>query len=223
MNLQNWKVSKVLSVVSVWLLTFFLSMSSVFAIYFSTDFLEAGNSGGFSGQKTFDSEWVIAVGNTVEVDVWISGVSEPLLTAGLWVLFDGTLLRVKKVTAFDNVDLPGPWDYLMTRKVPNPRGPGHFFASGNLSGTFPDGCNDVLIVRLTFGCIAPGDTQITFTTIPGFDSVVGYSGKLFDPDFVSSPHTLFSKNPFRVILNNLLQFSETPNILDLPFCTITVE
>ena len=223
MNLGNKQVSKVVSVVSICMLIVFLGISPVFAIYFSTDFLEAGNSGGISGKKSLDSEWIITVGNTVDVDVWISGVSEPLLTAGLWVLFDDSLLRVENVTAFDNVDLPGPWDYLMTRKAANPRGPGHFFACGNLSGTFPDGCNDVLIVRITFDCIAPGDTQITITTIPGFDSVVGYSGKLFDPDFVWSPHTLFSRSPFGVILNNMLQFSEFPAILELPFCTITVK
>jgi hypothetical protein len=197
--------------------------SPVSAIQFCTDFLEVGNEGSISGLKTFDGEWIVGVGDTVEVDVWISGMPEPLLTAGFWVFYDSSLLKVENVAAFDNIDLPGPWDYLMTRKAANPKGPGHFFACGNLSGTSPDGCNDVLIARLTFGCVVPGDTRIALTTIPGFDSVVGYSGTLYDTAFVMPLHTLFSGSPFTVMLKNVLQQSQSPDIPQLPVCTITVE
>ena len=89
------------------------------------------------GLKTCDGEWFFGVGDTVEVDIWISGMPEPLLTAAFWVFLDAALLKVESVTAFDNIDLPGPWDYLMTRKLPNPKGPGYFFACGNLVGYIP--------------------------------------------------------------------------------------
>lgn len=211
------------SVVSVWAVIVCLTTRPVFAIQFCADFLEAGNKGGFSGLKTFDGEWVLGVGDTVEVDVWICGMPEPLLTVGFWALYDSSLLSVENAAAFDNVDLPGPWDYLMTRKAPNPRGPGYLFADGNLAGTLPDGCNDVLIARLTFGCTSPGNTLMVFSTIPGFDSVVGFSGKLYDSEFVRPSHALFSGYLFKMILKNALWQSQSPDIPQLSICTITVE
>ena len=169
-----------------------------------------------SGSKTFDREWVMGVGDTVEIDVWINGMSEPLLTSGFMVLFDSSVLTVEHAAAFDNMDLPGPWDHLMTRKASNPRGPGYLFACGNLSGTSPDGCDDVLIARLTFRCVSPGDSLIMFGTIPDFDSVVGYSGTLYDTTLVMSPHTRFSLSPLHVMLKYELQQSQSSVVPVMP-------
>ena len=221
--MENRHVLKIVSIVFVLTVIVCPAYSPVFAIQFCTDFLEAGNKGGMSGLKTFDGEWVLGVGDTVEVDVWICGVPEPLLTVGFWTLYDASLLGVENAAAFDNVDLPGPWDYLMTRKAPNPRGPGYLFACGNLSGTLPDGCNDVLIARLTFGCTSPGNTLMVFNTIPGFDSVVGFSGKLYDSEFVRPSHALFSSYLFKAILKNALWQSQHQDIPQSPFCRIAVE
>jgi len=222
-NLENKWVVKVVSVISACALVVCLLTSPVFSFHFSADFLEEGNGGGRSGSKTFDREWVMGVGDTVEVDFWVSGMSEPLLTTGFRVLFDSSVLAVEHAAAFDDNDLPGSWDYLMTRKAPNPRGPGYLFACGNLSGTPQDGCDDVLIARLTFSCISPGDTLISVGTIPDFDSVVGYSGTLYDATLVMSPHTFFSLSPLNVVLKHELKQSESSDSPQIPACTITLE
>lgn len=195
----------------------------VFSFHFSADFLEEGNRGGHSGLKTFDREWVVGVGDNLEVDIWVSSMPEPLLTSGFWALFDSSVLAVEHVAAFDDMDLPGPWDHLMTRKAPNPRGPGYFFACGNLSGTPQDGGNDVLIARVTFRCVSPGETLISIGTIPDFDSVVGYSGTLYDPSLTLSPQTIFSLSPLNVILKDVMRQSQSPGSPQIPACTITIE
>ena len=217
------KVVRVVRVICAGVLTVFLLASPVFSFHFSADFLEEGNGGGHSGSKTFDREWVMGVGDTVEVDIWISGMSEPLLTSGLRVLFDATVLTVEHASAFDDMDLPGSWDHLMTRKAPNPRGPGYLFACGNLSGTSQDGGNDVLIARLTFRCVSPGETLISLGTIPDFDSIVGYSGTLYDASLEMSPQTIYSLSPLNVILKNELRQSQSSPMPQFPVCTIEME
>lgn len=214
---------KVISVISACVLVVCLLASPVFSFHFSTDFLEEGNRGGHAGSKTFDRGWVMSVGDTVEVDVWVSGMSEPLLTTGFRVLFDSSVLAVEHAAAFDDMDLPGPWDHLMTRKAPNPKGPGYLFACGNLSGTPQDGCDDVLIARLTLSCVSPGDSLVSFSTIPDFDSVVGYSGTLYDATLVMTPHTLSSLGPLNVVLKHELRKSQSSDIPQIPACTITLE
>ena len=217
------KVVRVVRFICACVLLVCLLASPVFSFHFSADFLEEGNRGGHSGLKTFDREWVVGVGDTVEVDIWVSNMSEPLLTTGFRVLFDSSVLAVEHAAAFDDMDLPGPWDYLMTRKAPNPRGPGYLFACGNLSGTPQDEGNDVLIARLTFTCVSPGETLISIGTIPDFDSVVGYSGTLYDASLEMSPQTIYSLSPLNVILKNELRQSRSSGVPQIPACTIEME
>jgi hypothetical protein len=219
----NKYLVKAVSIFSVCAVAVCLLASPVFPFHFNTDFLEEGNRGGHSGSKTFDREWIMGLGDTVEVDVWISGMSEPLLTSGFRMLFDSSVLAVEHAAAFDDMDLPGSWDHLMTRKAPNPRGPGYLFACGNLSGTSQDGCGDVLIARLTLNCVSPGDILISFGTIPDFDSVVGFSGTLYDATLVLSPHTLFSLSPLNVIYKDVMQQSQSTDAPQIPVCRITME
>ena len=216
-------VVKVMRVICTSVLIVCLLSSPVFSFYFSADFLEEGNGGGHSGSKTFDRTWVVGVGETVEVDIWVSGMSEPLLTTGFRILFDSSVLTVEHASAFDDMDLPGSWDYLMSRKAPNPRGPGYLFACGNLSGTSQDGCNDVLIARLTFRCVSPGETLISIGTIPDFDSIVGYSGTLYDASLVMPPNTIYSLSPLNVILKGELRQSQPSEAPQIPVCTIEME
>jgi hypothetical protein len=214
---------KAVRVVCAGVLIVFLMTSPVFPFHFSADFLEEGNRGGHSGTKTFDRRWVVGVGDTVEVDIWISNMSEPLLTTGFRVLYDSSVLAVEHAAAFDDMDLPGSWDYLMTRKGPNPRGPGYLFACGNLSGTPQDGCDDVLIARLTFRCVAPGESLISMGTIPDFDSVVGDSGTLYDASLNMPPQTIFSLSPLNVLLKEELQQSGSSGVPQIPVCSIEME
>ena len=222
-NAGDDKVVNVIRVICTCILIVCLLASPVFSFHFSTDFLEAGNRGGHGGSKTFDREWVVSVGDTVEVDIWVSDMSEPLLTTGFRLLFDSSVLAVDHAAAFDDMDLPGSWDHLMTRKAPNPRGPGYLFACGNLSGTSQDGSNDVLIARLTFRCASPGETLISIGTIPDFDSIVGYSGTLYDTSLEMSPQTIYSLSPLNVILKNELRQSQSPELPQIPVCTIEME
>lgn len=193
------------------------------AIYFCADVLEQRNSGGQSGLKTFDPEWVLGVDRELVVDVWIGGSPEPLLTTGVQVLFDQSRLAIEDVAAYDDIDLPGPWDYLMTRKAMNPRGPGYLFACGNLSGTQPDGCGDVLIARITFRCTAPGETLIKLATIPDFDSVVGYSGTLYDHQMAIPPFSLFPISPLTSMTGYYPCKPRNAGFADFPACFITIE
>jgi hypothetical protein len=217
------KIVNVVRVVCSCVLIVCLLTSPAFSFHFSADFLEEGNRGGHSGSKTFDRAWVVSVEDTVEVDIWVSGMAEPLLTTGFRVLFDSSVLTVEHAAAFDDMDLPGSWDYLMTRKAPNPKGPGYLFACGNLSGTSQDGCNDVLIARLTFRCVSPGENLISIGTIPDFDSIVGYSGTLYDASLVMSPHTIYSLSPLNVILKDELRQSQPSGAPQIPVCTIEME
>ena len=223
MNLWNKKLPKIAAVHALCVLIVCLVTSPVSAVQFCTDFLEEGNKGGISGSKTFDREWIMGAGDTVEVDVWVCGMTEPLLTSGFRAVYDSSVLEVKHVAAFDDMDLPGPWDYLMTRKAPDHTGPGYRFACGNLSGTSPDGCDDVLIARLTFSCVSPGETILFFSTIPNFDSIVGYSGTLYD-DMLTLPfHTFFSLSPLNMMPRYELRKSQPSGSLSFPACTITLE
>lgn len=193
------------------------------AIYFCADVLEQENRGGQTGLKTFDPVWVTGVNETLVLDVWIGGAPEPLLTTGVRVLYDQSRLTIEDVAAFDDIDLPGPWDYLMTRKALNPRGPGYLYACGNLSGTPPDGCGDVLIARITLRCSTPGETLVRFSPIPDFDSVVGYSGTLYDPRMAIPPFSLFSPGPLTGIQGYVPGNPQHAGFADFPVCIITIE
>jgi len=217
-NLANAVLSCAFAALALCLFT-----GPVSAIHFSADVLESENKGGHNGLKTFDTEWIVGVNQTVAMDVWVSGSTEPLLTSGFQVLFDTSRLAVEDVTAFDDMDQPGPWDYLMTRKAPNPRGPGYRFACCNLSSAPTDGCGDVLIARLTFRCNAPGESMISFRTIPDFDSVVGDSGKLYDPEMTTPVASLFSMSPFTGMVSTVLRQQPHQDFPSFPVCILKIE
>ena len=71
-------------------------VSPCFAIEYCKDFLESGNSGGWSASlKTFDDEWTMGVGDEVSVDIWINDVPEVLVAAGFYLTYDPSLVTVE--------------------------------------------------------------------------------------------------------------------------------
>jgi hypothetical protein len=77
----------------------------------------------------------------------------------------------------------------MTNVVGNPSGPGTFMVIvGNLGSVSPDAGGAIPMARITFECISPGDARVTFRSVPGFDTVVGNSSTVYDPEM--TPHTI---------------------------------
>lgn len=158
-------------------------------IEYRTDVLEPGNPGGWTASlKTFDEELTIPSGETADVDIWLANVPEELITAGFFVDYDVSRVAIAGSDFYDG-SLPGPWDSDMTNIAGNPSGPGTFMVIvGNLGSVSPDAGGAVPIARITFECIAPGESTVSFRPVPGFDTVVGNSTTVYDPEL--APHVI---------------------------------
>ena len=175
----------------IWLVVLFSTwmVKPALGIEYATDFLEAGNPGGWTESlKTFDEELTIPSGETTDVDIWLTNVPEKLITAGFFVDYDASKVAIAESDFYDG-SLPGPWDSDMTNVVGNPSGPDTFMVIvGNLGSVSPDAGRAIPIARITFECISPGEARVTFRPVPGFDTVVGNSSTVYDPEM--TPHTI---------------------------------
>ena len=165
--------------------------SPVFGIEYGMDLLEPGNPGGVSGSsKTFDDEWTVGVGETFAIDIWAADipVSEELITSGFELAFNPAQLSIVKVEAFDNdltgtqgnnpplccPGLAGPWDPSTTTQLADPYGAGSYvLILSQLGCVTPDSGRDVIIGRVTFQCLAEGNSEISVQGLDGFDTTVG--------------------------------------------------
>ena len=78
-------------------------------------------------------------GKDAQVEIWLQGITAPLITAGFWLSYNPSKIIVSGVEVFDDSDLPGPWDHAMTKKLENPDGPGTYLVTlGNLANVDPD-------------------------------------------------------------------------------------
>ncbi len=154
-----------------------LVASPCHAIEFCKDVLEQGNPGGSSNsRKTWDEEWIIGGAGVVEVDIWINDVPENLITAAMYLEFDGSQMSILSADIYDDI-----WDGDMSRVTANPQGPGTYLVTvGNLSSVAPDRNGDLPIARFRFNCVDNCNVQITVATVPGFDSVVGNTAGVYD-------------------------------------------
>ena len=211
---------KKLLIVCVFSLFFGFLSSSVFAIQYCKDFLETGNPGGLGSLKTFDDELYISAWSEQEIDIWINDVPEPLITAGFWITFDPTILWDFDIEVYDGELYPALWDPGFTGVVDQPAGPGTYMLMvGNFAHADPDGDGDILIARLSFYSeMIHTQTSVTFSTIPGFNTVGGSSDYIYDPDIISNtisiclscnPCICYELNPQNVILTafGLQQFT----------------
>ena len=173
---------KNLTFIALLALTAGLMGSPAFGVEYGTDFLEPGNPGGVSGSlKTFDDEWTLETGETVDVDIWISELPEDMITAGFVVEYDESRVSIANTAVYDG-SRPGPWDGDMTTIVDDPAKPGILAVIvGNLSCIDPDASGDLAIARVTFECISPEDAQVTVKPVSDFDTVVGCKGAVYDP------------------------------------------
>ena len=161
-----------------------LLSAPVSAIEFCADFLEPGNPGGLTtSKKTCDPKAPKGLGKDAEIDIWLKGVPEEIITAGLWIAYDPSEVTTIFVDIYDGSVLKGPWDSSMSKKVENPSGKGTYLVTvGNLSNVKPDKNGDVIIGKIKYVCKDKCKKPITIKTIKGFDTVVGGEGKVYDPE-----------------------------------------
>ena len=138
------------------------------------DFLESGNLGGWgTSLKTWDEEYSMNVGDTVEFDVWLNDVAVEigLLEASFWATYDPSKLSIVDVKAYDGSVLPGPWDAEGTYILPDAGGPGTYMidcivTDYNVDCVQPDSDGDTIIARVKLRSEVCGDAQITFSDLP---------------------------------------------------------
>ena len=178
----------------IFLFSFFVVHISfpVSAVEFCADFLESGNPGGWTAsKKTCDPKGPKGLGKEAEVDIWLKGVKEDIITAGFWLSYDPSQVSIVSVEIYDGAVLPGPWDRSMTKKVENPSGKGtHLVTVGNLANVKPDKTSDVIIAKVKYLCKDKCTKPMTLTTIQGFDTVVGNSGKVYDAEIKKANVTI---------------------------------
>ena len=144
-----------------------------YAQHYSKDFLEQGNPGGWSSSlKTWDEEWSLDVGEEIYLDIWIDIWCSPIV-GGFWVESDPGSISILDVQAYDGDGLPGPWDPGYTSIIEEPAGPGTYMVVvGNFATVPPDPEGDIILGRVYLRYEGGGDTQVTISTIPGFDTII---------------------------------------------------
>ena len=137
----------------------------------------------------------MTVGGEVELDIWINDVPLHLLSAGFWIEYDPSKVRIVNVEVYDWINgPPGPWEVGLTSKIQDPGGPGTYMVtvSPSLVPGPPDGDGDYIIGKVRFRCESEGDAIIIIiSTIPGFDTFVGATPiTLFDPEITPNTVTI---------------------------------
>jgi len=151
------------------------------------DFLEQGNPGGWNGSlKTFDDEWALSPSGTVDMDIWLNDVPEPMLTSGCYITYDPELITITNFVPNDTT-IGGQWDGGFTTLIEVESGI-WFLALANFGCVEPDVDGDIFLTRATFQRQALGTVAVTIQTIPGFDTLVGCSALNYDPQI--PPNTI---------------------------------
>jgi hypothetical protein len=145
-------------------------------IHYSIDFLEPENPGGWTGSlKTFDEAREMSVGEEVDVDVWMNGVLEPIMSSGFMMRYDPSLATLVSVQIYDANELPGPWYSGDTLKVPEADGPGTYFVWVNEVswGVTPDDGRGIIMAKVRLRCDSLSAHNVTFFVPADFSTVVG--------------------------------------------------
>ena len=122
-------------------------------------------------------------GKDAQVEIWLQGITAPLITAGFWLSYNPTQTIITAVEVYDDSDLPGPWDHAMTKKLENPDGSGTYLVTlGNLANVDPDKTAEIKLAQVRFRCNGDCVEPITIKTILGFDTVVGDEGRVYDSE-----------------------------------------
>jgi len=163
----------------IWALILALGLFSApaFAAHYVADFLESGNPGGWTASlKTLDDAagTSVSVGDTFNVDIWMRNASGAATNGGFWIEFDGKLLSITAVDAYNGVDLSGPWAG-PAGKVPNPtrNSPADSYSVtlANLgTPVAQDIDGDIITARVTFECTTAGESAVQVETIHSYDT-----------------------------------------------------
>jgi len=103
-------------------------------------------------------------------------ITTPLITAGCWVVYDPI-----QVSIGDVITYPVLWDPGVSGFVREPGGPGTFMFTGSSFVPLPINQGPIPLCDVEFCGEGSGESQITISTIPGFDTVVGDT-TVWDPD-----------------------------------------
>ena len=177
---------KKLSILCAFALVLVLMAGPVFAVEYCKDILEIGNTGGPSGDKTWDDAITISPGDTITVDIWMNDAPGNATAGGCKISWTGPIAYVSGFR-YDAVSTPvGPW-------LPS----GLFQQTGNelvsanaagAPGVVPDGDGDIIVCQITFECTGAGTASFTVETIPTF-TTWGPSGNGWDDGDIS-PNTV---------------------------------
>ena len=133
------------------------------------DILEPGNPGGWENSlKTWDFEYSMNVGDTIEFDVWLSDTGDGFMEASYWAVYDPSQLGMFGVVAYDGVSFPGPWDPEMHNIFPDAWGQEAYYYVDLFSYDClqPDSDGQMIIARGWIESKSCGDATIRFQDIP---------------------------------------------------------
>ena len=159
------KKSLILCIVT--LILYPLSVSAQYVDRY-VDILEPGNPGGWTNSlKTWDAEYSMNVGDTIEFDVWLSDTGEGFMEAAYWAYYDSSQLSMFDVEAYDGISLPGPWDPETATIIPDAGGPGTYYVDlFNFNCAQPDSDGHMIIARGWLQSESCGDATIMFFDLP---------------------------------------------------------
>ena len=156
----------------------------------------------------FDDEITIPSGTQVTIDVQVNDVSLHLISAGVSLVYDPTMITVISSAIYDGVEITREdggtnWDPEFSTTInfgalPSPYEGLHGY--NVLCGDFslvPPLNGDVPVARFVLECQGPGDTEVTFIPVIDVDTIVGEGGIVFDGDIV--PNTVTIHQVFRSI------------------------
>ena len=105
-------------------------------------------------------------------------INTPLIQAGFWLAYDPTQASIGEVVIYD-WDHGGPWDPGFSVLVPPDPLLGYFWIVVGNFDTVPVDL-PIPICDIELFCEGPGQSQITKSTIPAFDTVLGDDTTVWD-------------------------------------------
>ena len=139
------------------------------------DILEPGNPGGWENSlKTWDVEYSMNVGDTIEFDVWLGSENvEGFVEASYFATYDPFKVNMFGVEAYDGVQLLGPWDPEGVVIIPeaNGLGSGAYYVHLMMDWDYcanSDSDGHMILAKGQLESKTCGDAMIMFTDIPAF-------------------------------------------------------